>query len=549
MASKSAKGSIISKLLIVVFAVTLYIVLTVPPSIWEQEKIESTTSRINMSSIYEGEKFYHRLTHRYTTDKQELLSRIKADSSLINQQKLVDHTQELKKQLDTYLTNPYVASLIKLSQNIANIKSDLENNQRYFKVHEEIANESDELKQQISAFSSEIKFPNYYHDASLLDTLYQLRLDLSDLNLQTATKHSKELIESVNQYLKDVEIAKIHEQWSRLSTRIVAFTKAIKETDLVKRTSVADRVKDFNEHALSALEKLSSLNLPNQIRANEKTKKGLDELYQTFLKDFIVTNKIALYKLSEQELLVYNLSDSSFYSPVNHEPFLIFVNADSADVMVESPMLFPELKEMVSPLANTISTFEYFHTFGAYLDTLKNIHQKGLNIKKIIRRNIEILVANKELEVLVKNYETSSEYMAYKDLFDFVNMVNNSKSFSHIVKDAEKARSSLAIMEQVYDKSQFNNLDSMNTDVVKKLQQYNDILSKVRRLPQRVKNFDEDITKLNTILASMKKAKPNIEQLQDLQTKLADVLRFGADGKQIKVDMFFKKTLKNAGFI
>lgn len=549
MASKSTKGSIIAQILIVIFAAALYIVLTVPPSIWEQEKVESTTSHLNMSSIYEGEKFYHRLTHRYTTDKDELLSRIKADSSLINEQKLVDYTQQLKDQIDAYLNNPFVSSLLKLSQNIANIKSDLENNARYFKVHEDIANEAAELKQQVSSFNSDIKFPNYSHDASLLDTLYQLRRDLSDLNLQTAAAHSKELIENINQYLKDVEVAKIREQWAVLSTRIKAFNKAVKATDLVKRTSVADRIKDFNQYAVSALDKLNTLNLDQQLKEDDAIKEKIENLYQTFLKDFIITNKISRYKLSEQDMLVYNLSKDNFFSPVNHQPYVIIIDADSSDVKVESPMLFDELKEMVTPIAGEVSTFDYLHSFGSYLDTLKMIHEKGLAIKKKIRRNIEILVSNKELESLIQKYENSSEYSSYKDLMDFVEMVNNSKSFSSIVEDAGKARSALSIFEQMYDQSLFNNLDSLNTDVINNLNHYNDVLSKVRRLPRGVKNFDAEITKLNAVLEKIKQAKPNIEQLKTLQDKLADVLRFAADGKEITVDMVFKKTLKNAGYI
>ncbi len=549
MASQSAKGSIISKILIVMFAAALYIVLTVPPGIWEQEKYESTTSHQNISSIYEAQKFYHRLTHSYTTDKDELLARLKADSSLIKEKQLVEFTQELKNQLDAYLSNPYVASLLKLSQNIDNIKNDLENNARYFKAHEDIANEAEELKQQLSSFNSDVKFPNYYQDAALLDTLYQLRRDLSDLNLQTAAAHSKELIENINQYLKDVEVGSINEQWAILSTRISDFIKAVKATDLVKRTSVADRIKDFNENALNALAKLQVLNGEEEFNASNTIKEKVENLYQTFLKNFIITNKLSRYKLSEQDQLVYNLTEKMFYSPVNHEPYVISVDPDSADVMVESPMLFKELKEKVEPIANDISSFEYLNAFGAYLDTLKMVHNKGLEIKKKIRRNIEILVKNKELEILLKKYEDGSEYNAFKDLKDFVNMVNNSKSFSNIVKDAENARSALSIMEQMYEKSLFNNLDSLNADAVKKLQEFNDVLSKVRRLPRGIKNFDGDIAKLNAVLAEIKEAKPNVSQFKDLQNKLEEVLMFAADGKEIRVNLVFKKTLKNAGFI
>ncbi|HHM01677.1 MAG TPA: hypothetical protein ENJ15_01595, partial [Caldithrix abyssi] len=103
MAKVSEKGSPLFVLLIILLSVALVIVITVPQKIWDTEKLEKTQAEYNMNSIYQAEKFYHRLTKKYTTDTDVLLNTLAQDSTLKMAEKLVHYTNELRKLLNDYL--------------------------------------------------------------------------------------------------------------------------------------------------------------------------------------------------------------------------------------------------------------------------------------------------------------------------------------------------------------------------------------------------------------------------------------------------------------
>jgi len=90
MAKNDGKGSILLKLLIVLLAVVLIAVIIIPAQIWEQETNEIEVAHGNMTSIYEAERFYHRLNKSFTTDPAELLMVVRQDSSLQQLQEVVN---------------------------------------------------------------------------------------------------------------------------------------------------------------------------------------------------------------------------------------------------------------------------------------------------------------------------------------------------------------------------------------------------------------------------------------------------------------------------
>ena len=121
MSSNPGKGSILLKLAIVVLSVVLVLVIKIPDSIWDKEKSEKEQSHFNMSSIYEAEKHFHRLTNKYTTDIDALLREIRNDSSLVQTQQLVNYTKQLRKAIENYLAMDLINSLKVIDQNISTI--------------------------------------------------------------------------------------------------------------------------------------------------------------------------------------------------------------------------------------------------------------------------------------------------------------------------------------------------------------------------------------------------------------------------------------------
>ncbi len=551
MAKVSDKGSPLFVLLIILFSIALVIVITVPQKIWDTEKLEKTQAEYNMNSIYEAEKFYHRLTKKYTTNTDTLLNTLAQDSTLKMAEKLVEYTSQLRKLFVEYLDLPYVDALLTISKNINSISDDLTSNKRYFKMVEEILNESEQLNLNLQVFHNDVKLPNYVAAVSALDSIYQLQRDLSDYNLQTAAMRLSQLTANVNGHLPDVEINDFEEQWKDLTTRISAFVRKVNSSKVAKFTSTADRIKDFNAAVNTSLQRIAQLNKEDNINKAREIQAKIDGAYQTFLKDFIVTNRTAQYRLAEQDSQVLYISKDNFISPINGEPYLILIDQDSADVKVESPVLLKELKEKVEPVAREAAAFTFLPPFGAYADTLAVIHKKALDIKKKIRRNIEITIKNKEIDESFGKYRESTEYAAYKDLKDFIDVAQNSLSFSDIVEASEKGRNAISIFKQIYGENLFNNIDSIHAKIKADLEEYNSILAKVRRLPRGVENFEKDIAVLDALVARMKEAKSttDVAKLSDLQKQLEELILFAADGITIPQYYIFKKSIKNVGYI
>ncbi|HED11172.1 MAG TPA: hypothetical protein ENJ10_10835 [Caldithrix abyssi] len=551
MAKVSDKGSPLFVLLIILFSIALVIVITVPQKIWDTEKLEKTQAEYNMNSIYEAEKFYHRLTKKYTTNTDTLLNTLAQDSTLKMAEKLVEYTSQLRKLFVEYLDLPYVDALLTISKNINSISDDLTSNKRYFKMVEEILNESEQLNLNLQVFHNDVKLPNYVAAVSALDSIYQLQRDLSDYNLQTAAMRLSQLTSNVNGHLPDVEINDFEEQWKDLTTRISAFVRKVNSSKVAKFTSTADRIKDFNAAVNTSLQRIAQLNKEDNINKAREIQAKIDAAYQTFLKDFIVTNRTAQYRLAEQDSQVLYISKDNFISPINGEPYLILIDQDSADVKVESPVLLKELKEKVEPVAREAAAFTFLPPFGAYADTLAVIHKKALDIKKKIRRNIEITIKNKEIDESFGKYRESTEYAAYKDLKDFIDVAQNSLSFSDIVEASEKGRNAISIFKQIYGENLFNNIDSIHAKIKADLEEYNSILAKVRRLPRGVENFEKDIAVLDALVARMKEAKSttDVAKLSDLQKQLEELILFAADGITIPQYYIFKKSIKNVGYI
>ncbi len=84
MADQQAKGSILLKIVIVIFLVGLIMVIIVPGQIWEAEEQAMEVSRANMLSIYEAHKYYHQVKNEYAPDMENLILTIQNDSSLLN---------------------------------------------------------------------------------------------------------------------------------------------------------------------------------------------------------------------------------------------------------------------------------------------------------------------------------------------------------------------------------------------------------------------------------------------------------------------------------
>lgn len=554
MSNTSAKGSIFLKILILLCLVLLVAVIRIPNQIWNEEEREQKIARDNITSIYEALQFYHRINGSYTSEPAELIRVVRNDSSLIKLQTVVNYTQELGNTINNYMSIPYIDALYTISENVNSILKDIDVNTRYLRIDENVLNEAKDLKLELSALNNEIEFENYVKATHYLDSLRQLRRNLSDFTLQTASARSSAMTDTLQQILGMVEIDKINTTWSTLEPRFVKLIRTIMYHEIAKSTSVHDRIDEFREDISKALRTINKKNIEADIQKASEINDQLAALYQKFLKDFIITGRSAQYRMSTEDSMVLHLTEDNFYSPVHPEKqmeYIILIDEDSNSVKVESPVLLDELKSKLEPVLVECKQLEFIPYFEAYLDTVDSVMNKAAEIKKRMRKNTDIFIKNKELEEVVNKISGVSEFKAYENLNTFIEKAGPSKSYSNIETYLENALNGIRIFKKMYAESFFPNIDTLHQDLMRHLREYNEILSEVRRLPRDITNFEDQMNALSDLVDKMKGVPPSIaeEKIIPIENDIAELLKFAVEGDTETVYGVFKKKIVNFGYI
>ncbi len=553
MANESAKGSIVLEILIVLLSAALVAVILIPGKIWKEEAREELQAHHNMTSIYEAEKYYKKLTGKFTTDPGQLIETIHADSNLIREQKVVNFTRKLMLKFDTYLHNDYIHNIIRIKRNIDQIYDDLESNRYNFRTIEDINNEANEIKVQLKEFLNTPEQPYFPVVLKYIDSLLDIRQTLTDYSLQVNALRIANVTDSLQKYLPLVNMTKLSISWAPLSDRIQKFIKTVKHSELVRVTSVADRVQDFKNNVDKAFKTLTDLDANAELSKLETYSKELDELYQEFLKNYNITSELALSKLPEADSLIIHLTEENFYSPVNHQMYKLLFENDSQFVKVESPVLLDDLKQRSMKVVDEINQLPFMNIMKDYLKMLDSVKTKTDLLRKKFRKNTDLFIAYKELEDLVGRYDNISVVTAYRDLEDFRTIVPKCQSYSTIKNLVENALKGVEIYDQAYTENTFGNLDSLQIKVKAKLDEVNGIIEKInkRRRRNKIVGLTPEQQALDSLYNAFRNAKNDamLSKLKEMEKELKDIFIFAQKGKKIRVYGVFDKKIKNFGYI
>ncbi|HGY54355.1 MAG TPA: hypothetical protein ENK44_01510 [Caldithrix abyssi] len=551
MSKSEGKGSILLKLIIVILVIGLILVIKIPGDIWEQEEQELLQARSNLTSIYESERFYFGIHQKFTTDPAELISTIRQDSTLLNKQKIVNNTRKLSFLIKDFLNIPYIEALRKIDENMKNIVEDLTTNRRNFKRIEDIFNEAEDLRMEVNALIASSEYPNYTFVSLYTDSMEILYRDLSDFTLQVAASRAKWLADTIYSAIDNVNISGLNDSWSPLSKRLEVFTKKVNRSELVNVTSVGDRIKDFRKRVDESFRKIKAMNFENELQKVQNSRMKLDEIYNQFLQDFIITTHYAQYRLSESDSLVLHLTEDNFYSPINGEMYIITIVDDSTGIRIESPVLLKELKEKAQTVAQKINSLNLLPKYKAYLDTLESIRQKGENIRKRLKRNTDIFIKYKEMEEVINRFDNIGVVTSYNDLTKFVDLANNSSSYGEIKSSIESGLNAVRIYKQAYEENIFGKLDTLHKEIINEMESFNELLSTVRRLPKDVRNFESDIQTLQALRQEISaiNSPQLIEGLKALEADFVDLFFFASEGTTQTVYGVFSKKIINPGYI
>lgn len=552
MAKTQGKGSIILKLLILILVVVLILAINLPGEIWTQEESLMSSNQRNMSSIYEAHRHYYSNNAQYTTDISELTHMIENDSALILRQDIVNHTLSLRDAMEEFLNIPVIYSLNQISSNIKNIEEDFDTNERYFKsqdpeiLDKKIFDTSQELKLQLSTFRSGVEYENYRSVVAYLDSLWQLRRNLTDYSLQSAARRASSLSQVISQNIQNIDFKSMETVWSPLSNRLTSFLNTVNSVEKLKTlTTIADRVADFQDEISSGFKAVNSLQPSRSYQAAQDATAQIEQVYQTFLADFLVTESFAQYSLSETDSLLINLSEDNFFTPIDRQPYIVTFE-DTAGLTVEDPTLLAELKDMATKEAESAKQLPILQSFSEYEEELDSLQQFYMMVKKQYRRNLDITIKTKELDDVIDKTKEVLAYESYSKLKAFAEEVPSSNSYSQIKAKSEDALVSVGSFIQIYENNIFGNLDTVHIKIVDHLNEFNQILSKIRRNRY---SFDWAIDTLSSSLTKIKTIPTEtvIPSLKKIEENLKVVFLFASEGKEIPVYGVFKTKIVNNG--
>jgi hypothetical protein len=544
MASLDGKGSIILKSVIILLIVAMVIVIILPGKIWQKEDMVRDSSRGNMSTLFEAHQYYFGLKGSYTNNEEELILTVQNDSALLKRQIVVNHTDRLKKAIEKFLLDPAIVNLYAISSNLKNIEDDLNLNKRFFRTIEEIDQEAEELKMQISSLRSGIQFAKYVLVATDLDSMWQLRRDIPDYSLQSAARLASSFSSDISRDLPTVDFRAMNQIWQPLSSRISELMSDVEDSRLKSLTSVSDRVADFQRDASDGF---SFFQTNRTETSYSVASEDLASVYQEFLSDFLITEEYAQHTLSETDSLLININERSFYTPRARLQY-IFSKDGAAGIRVEDPTLLNELKSMTENSVNKLKQLAIIPAFENYQNEIDSLRGFYPEIKAKYRRNIEITIKTKEIEAVLEQIPTSAAYEAYLKTKSFVDVVPQSDSYSEIKDKIESTLISVGAFKQIYGDSFFGNLDTVHVELINELNQFNDLLSTIRR-----NNFSLDyhIEKLNSALSQIKSVPKEsvLPTFQQVEEDLTTTYIFASEGREESVYGLFATRIINYGKI
>ena len=552
MADQQAKGSILLKIVVVVFVIGLIMVISIPGEIWTSEEQAERICRENMISVYESHSYYFKLKNEYAPDMENLILTILNDSSLLKREQVVIHTVRLRDAMENFLDSPINKYLHKIATNIKNIRNDIVQNERYFKSqHEEVLKKnvlerSYELKMNLSTLRGGVEFENYRNIIGELDTLWQIRRGLSDYSLQTAARHSSILSSKIMSDMSQINLDNIERTWQPLSTQLSDFIKLINSIDRLKQnTTVADRIADFQDKVSSAFSELNSTKHSSAVSDAQAKSDDLGLVYQEFLGDFLITQYYAQYRLSDTDSMLLSLNEDNFTSPIDNLPYIIALG-DSMDIRVEDPILLESLKNKAMAQVELGKQLPFMSAFAEYEMTLDSLQTFYMEVKRHYRRNLDVTIKTKELDDLLPRLKNVGAFSAFGSLKAFVDQVPQSDSYSGIKGLSSEALIATGSFVQIYEDNFFGKLDTLHNELIGHLNEFESLISDLRR---NTYSFTWAIDKFNNNLNSIKSVTGSevVPNLQLIKAGLEDLFIYASEGDSRTVYGVFSKQIVNHG--
>ncbi len=556
MAERTSKGSIILEIVIVLLALLLVAVILVPNQIWKQENRITEKCRDNMNALYEAEMFYYQGNDTFTDTLSQLLTYVENDSGLTHRQGLVSLTRSLIRVIDNILEIQTLQQINDISQAAFEITGDLVGNERYFRRHEGLLEESRVINRKILSLDSSMVIPNFSKTKNYIDSLQNLRNRMSDYPLQNSVLNSMTYVDSIKLYYSHIEMSAVNEYWEEQYARINNFISDIKQTDIVKVSSVGDRLKKFIDRINDAIKKLNLSDFEEAKQQLDSERQNLKELHQKFLSPdyFILTQKYGLASLNETDSTLISLSQNKFFCPDNEERYLIAMLGGQR-ITVECPNLLDQFHSWFNQSVAPIKGLPLFTQMNNLDTALAHTSERLNENRTLVRRYTDILLKLKELLVEIDEIENSSLFYRYThNVQNFIDTLENETKLSVLEKQIEDVLNPLDTLAARIENKDISDLEERMNYFDGKLKDLDSTITNTR-MPSRVRNKiqpnAETFTPVFDILENLKSSfQPSqAEAFRQTARELENSLKDAMDGIDISRHVIFSRTHINHGYI
>lgn len=560
-----ARGSIIFKILIVVFIAVLWQVIYIPGKIWKEENSLEKVDRKNMNAIYEAENYYYNKTKKFVPSDslENLLAFINADSSLQQKRQIGELTHILTDSIDRVLEIPVLSNIVPISESISEMNGDLDFNTRYFEKYPEILNAKNDIKADLRKFDGTIDFPNFCAAKTFVDSLKILKDRINEYSLQNSTLLVQRYIDSLSVYLPKIELAEVQSYWKSTFDKTNQFIKAVNKTDIASVSSVGTRLNKFIDRANTGMTGLQKSDLNANLQMLSRQRQAVAGVHEHFIKDyFLLTQKRGILQLNEVDSVLVKFNESNFYSPDTFDGknrYLVHYTPGKNNIIVESPNLLnrfqDELKSATAPVQN-LSIFPMLTRLDTSLSKLGDHLDKVKTDQRLSRYSTELLLNVKELTAELKDLSSVRFYRYASGLKTFIDTVQTERRFSALKPLIEDIRNPMDTLAVRLENKNIADLEKRMEYFAGKIVALDSMIDSNNKIPGGVRNsinFWADFENakgniLNDLKSAMNPADgEKLRQAGVAIDKSTDVILNGYH--EPVYGIFFSKKHKNHGYI
>ncbi len=558
----AAKGSIILKLLILVFIAALAMVIYIPGKIWEEERWLTKTSRYNMESIFEAEEFYHSKAKAYVPadSLEKLVSFIQQDSALQLTQKVGRLTNVLKDSIQRVLEVPAIKAIRPIIQSLNEIKGDLEFNARYFDKYDHVSARARQIGNDLRAFSQSPEFPSFIKLIVYVDSLSTLSDRINEYKLQNAALFAQRYIDTTGTYLPKMELDRVQQFWGNTYTEIATLVKDIKNTDIALVSTVGDRLKKFIDRIDAGMSDLAKVDRQANVRELERYKSGVENVYNYFISnEFLATQNTGILQLEERDSILVKFNEANFYDPDTIDGVQRYiVHIDQNSLTVESPNLLDwfqrDLQNAVEPIQD-LSFYPYVGKIRTMLDSTISEMNKIKNEYRLSRYSTEVLLNMKEVIAEMQNLDNVKFYRYVSNLNKFVTGIQTERRLSVLKPLIEDILNPMDTLATRIENRNIQDLEARLAYFGKKIQALDSLVAENDKIPARTKRrmptFASTYQGADSLLNALKNSlnPADGKKMRDAAVVIEKVLLNTLNGYKERVYVVFTREHINHGYI